>query len=287
MPLLTFTDYIPGFALLSHPCVQVTNDLGCQSPCRSVPLMTVSLAVAAERLTPALHLRPWQTADMPDLLAAMDQEYPARGLWSHPEVEADALAAGPGRAMNMRPPSGCPPAVRRKCKGGSGGLVLLDAEPYCRRISGSAARSRRSPALAPRPAPAARKWPGRRSAGSAPVPGCTARSPPPVRSAITRPPMTAIPVSARRESALSPCRIQSRIWPTPSARLPASGLPATMPSTCCCCAVSVSNPATCSSDNPRKGTLPAASPAFGRRRITLPALPMGSRNPPGLPRICR
>jgi len=60
--------------------------------------MTVSLAVAAECRTPALHLRPWQTADMPDLLAAMDQEYPARGLCSHPEVEADA----PGRWTGQR-----------------------------------------------------------------------------------------------------------------------------------------------------------------------------------------
>jgi hypothetical protein len=50
--------------------------------------MTVSLAVAAQGRTPALLLRPWQVADMPGLLAAMDREYPAGGLRSNPYVEA-------------------------------------------------------------------------------------------------------------------------------------------------------------------------------------------------------
>jgi RimJ/RimL family protein N-acetyltransferase len=50
--------------------------------------MTVSLAVAADGRTPALLLRPWQVADMPALLAAMDREYPGRGLWTHPGVDA-------------------------------------------------------------------------------------------------------------------------------------------------------------------------------------------------------
>jgi hypothetical protein len=52
--------------------------------------MAVSLAVAAEGRTPALLLRPWQPADMPGLLAAMDHEYPAGGLRPNPYV-----AAGP------------------------------------------------------------------------------------------------------------------------------------------------------------------------------------------------
>jgi RimJ/RimL family protein N-acetyltransferase len=59
--------------------------------------MTVTLAVAAEGRTPVLLLRPWQGADMPGLLAAMDREYPARGLWSHPDVEG-----GPGRWTGPR-----------------------------------------------------------------------------------------------------------------------------------------------------------------------------------------
>lgn len=59
--------------------------------------MTVSLAVAAAGGTPALLLRPWQVADMPRLLAAMDQEYPARGLWPHPDVHT-----GPGRRTGPR-----------------------------------------------------------------------------------------------------------------------------------------------------------------------------------------
>jgi RimJ/RimL family protein N-acetyltransferase len=50
--------------------------------------MAVSLAVAAEGRTPALLLRPWQAADMPGLLAAMDREYPAGGLRSNPYVGA-------------------------------------------------------------------------------------------------------------------------------------------------------------------------------------------------------
>jgi RimJ/RimL family protein N-acetyltransferase len=36
---------------------------------------------------PALRVRRWLAADMPDLLAAMAGEYPKRGLWSHPDVD--------------------------------------------------------------------------------------------------------------------------------------------------------------------------------------------------------
>jgi RimJ/RimL family protein N-acetyltransferase len=64
------------------------NDLRCQAHGGSVRLMAVSLAVAAEGRTPALLLRPWQAADMPGLLAAMDREYPAGGLRSNPYVGA-------------------------------------------------------------------------------------------------------------------------------------------------------------------------------------------------------
>lgn len=32
-----------------------------------------------------LCVRPWQPANMPDLLAAMADEYPTQGLWSHPD----------------------------------------------------------------------------------------------------------------------------------------------------------------------------------------------------------
>lgn len=49
--------------------------------------MTVELVVAAEGDRPALGLRPWRAADMPDLLAAMAREYPDRGLASHPNIE--------------------------------------------------------------------------------------------------------------------------------------------------------------------------------------------------------
>jgi RimJ/RimL family protein N-acetyltransferase len=49
--------------------------------------MTVVLDIAADRHRPALRVRPWLAADMPDLLAAMAREYPDRGLWSHPDVD--------------------------------------------------------------------------------------------------------------------------------------------------------------------------------------------------------
>jgi len=47
----------------------------------------VVLDVAPDRHRPALRLRPWLAADLPDLLAAMAREYPERGLWSHPEID--------------------------------------------------------------------------------------------------------------------------------------------------------------------------------------------------------
>ena len=59
--------------------------------------MGVSLAVAAEGSRPALLLRPWQVADMPGLLAAMEREYPAGGLRSNPY-----LGDGPGRWTGPR-----------------------------------------------------------------------------------------------------------------------------------------------------------------------------------------
>jgi RimJ/RimL family protein N-acetyltransferase len=59
--------------------------------------MTVSLAVAAEGRRPALLLRPWQVADMPGLLAAMDRDYPSQGLWPHPDLDV-----GPGRWTGPR-----------------------------------------------------------------------------------------------------------------------------------------------------------------------------------------
>lgn len=59
--------------------------------------MTVSLAVVAEGHTPALLLRPWQAADMPGLLAAMDRDYPSQGLRPHPDINA-----GPGRWTGPR-----------------------------------------------------------------------------------------------------------------------------------------------------------------------------------------
>jgi RimJ/RimL family protein N-acetyltransferase len=37
----------------------------------------------------ALLLRPWLAEDMPALVAEMDREYPARGLWGHPDVRPD------------------------------------------------------------------------------------------------------------------------------------------------------------------------------------------------------
>ena len=48
--------------------------------------MIAALNVAATADQPALCLRPWRAADMPDLVAAMSREYPDRGLWSHPDV---------------------------------------------------------------------------------------------------------------------------------------------------------------------------------------------------------
>jgi RimJ/RimL family protein N-acetyltransferase len=52
--------------------------------------MAVLLGVARCECQPALAVRPWRSGDMPDLLAAMVREYPAQGLWSHPDVR------GPG-----------------------------------------------------------------------------------------------------------------------------------------------------------------------------------------------
>jgi len=53
----------------------------------SVRYMAVVLEIAADRHRPALRVRPWLAADMPELLAAMVREYPERGLWSHPDVD--------------------------------------------------------------------------------------------------------------------------------------------------------------------------------------------------------
>jgi RimJ/RimL family protein N-acetyltransferase len=47
----------------------------------------VVLDIAADAHRPALRVRPWRAADMPDLLAAMVREYPDRGLWSHPDID--------------------------------------------------------------------------------------------------------------------------------------------------------------------------------------------------------
>lgn len=49
--------------------------------------MTVALDIAADGDRPALRLRPWLVADMPDLLAAMAREYPERGLSSNPDAD--------------------------------------------------------------------------------------------------------------------------------------------------------------------------------------------------------
>ena len=49
--------------------------------------MTVVLDVAPEGDRPALRLRPWLAEDMPDLLAAVARDYPARGLESHPDLD--------------------------------------------------------------------------------------------------------------------------------------------------------------------------------------------------------
>jgi hypothetical protein len=45
-----------------------------------VRCMTVVLDIAADRHRPALRVRPWLAADMPDLRSAMAREYPDRGL---------------------------------------------------------------------------------------------------------------------------------------------------------------------------------------------------------------
>jgi RimJ/RimL family protein N-acetyltransferase len=60
--------------------------------------MTAVLDIAADGDRPALRVRPWLAADMPDLLAAMAREYPARGLWSHPDVDV----SGPQRWTGPR-----------------------------------------------------------------------------------------------------------------------------------------------------------------------------------------
>jgi RimJ/RimL family protein N-acetyltransferase len=49
--------------------------------------MTVVPDIPADGERPALRLRPWTAADMPDLLAAMAREYPQCGLWTHPAVD--------------------------------------------------------------------------------------------------------------------------------------------------------------------------------------------------------
>jgi RimJ/RimL family protein N-acetyltransferase len=49
--------------------------------------MTAVLNIAADGDRPALRLRPWLAADMPDLLAAMEREYPEGGLRSHPGID--------------------------------------------------------------------------------------------------------------------------------------------------------------------------------------------------------
>jgi len=48
--------------------------------------MTIVLDVAADGDQPALCLRPWLLADMPHLLAATADEYPNKGLGSHPDL---------------------------------------------------------------------------------------------------------------------------------------------------------------------------------------------------------
>jgi hypothetical protein len=45
--------------------------------------MTVVMDIAADGHRPALRVRPW-LADMPDLLAAMEREYPEGGLRPNP-----------------------------------------------------------------------------------------------------------------------------------------------------------------------------------------------------------
>ena len=73
--------------------------------------MSVVLDIASNRHRPALRVKPWLAADMPDLLAAMALEYPQRRLWSHPDLEVPGKYRAKGTAMmylkdfRMRPPS--------------------------------------------------------------------------------------------------------------------------------------------------------------------------------------
>lgn len=62
--------------------------------------MTVVLDIAADGHRPALRVRPWLASDMPDLLAAMEREYPERGLRPHPDfdVPGQRLWSGPRNA---------------------------------------------------------------------------------------------------------------------------------------------------------------------------------------------
>jgi RimJ/RimL family protein N-acetyltransferase len=48
--------------------------------------MEVLLSVPASERHPGLVLRPWRSGDMPGLLAAVAREYPANGIFSHPDV---------------------------------------------------------------------------------------------------------------------------------------------------------------------------------------------------------
>jgi RimJ/RimL family protein N-acetyltransferase len=59
-------------------------------------MTTVLLETAADGDRPSLRVRPWLAADMQDLLAAMTVEYPARGLWSHPDVDVPGPQAWTG-----------------------------------------------------------------------------------------------------------------------------------------------------------------------------------------------
>jgi RimJ/RimL family protein N-acetyltransferase len=49
--------------------------------------MTVALGLTAHEDLPALRLRPWLAADMPELLAAVAREYPECGLRSNPDID--------------------------------------------------------------------------------------------------------------------------------------------------------------------------------------------------------
>jgi hypothetical protein len=48
--------------------------------------MRVVLDIAADGYRPALRVRPWLTADMPDLLAAVEHEDPGNVLRCHPDA---------------------------------------------------------------------------------------------------------------------------------------------------------------------------------------------------------